>query len=322
MGNLRVAFRDSLGFAKITQANSYGVFGEELPSISYYKAQWKKDEFRFTGKENLPETGYTDFGARFYDNIVPRFITIDPLAEISRRFSPYVYANDNPLRYIDPDGMAAESANSHYEGEAAQDEFKKLQDKDKGKKKEEVHNKENGKNVSTSSIVTKNDDKVSSKANISPALPVGWGVSTALRGAASYLGMATASFAGAIALAFTMEGDRPRDESQIRIALGIDPFLDDFSLQVSALPMKAGFISQADQKEAIIASIIALGQKPETTFHFNLTAVNGKINDPINMKVFQNKITTAEFLTVMSLFRDKTTFYVKSGTIYKPVSIK
>ena len=107
LGNLRVAFRDSLGTAKITQANSYGIFGEDLPSISYYKAQWKKDEFRFTGKENLPETGYTDFGARFYDNIVPRFITIDPLSEVSRRFSPYVYALDNPIRFIDPDGMKA-----------------------------------------------------------------------------------------------------------------------------------------------------------------------------------------------------------------------
>ena len=107
LGNLRVAFRDSLGVAKITQSNSYGAFGEDLPSISYFKAQWKKDEFRFTGQENLPETGYTDFGARFYDNIVPRFITIDPLAEVSRRFSPYTYAFDNPLRFIDPDGMSA-----------------------------------------------------------------------------------------------------------------------------------------------------------------------------------------------------------------------
>ena len=105
LGNLRVAFRDSLGFAKIVQANSYGIWGESLPTLSYLKASWKQDNFRFTGKENLPETGYTDFGARFYDNIVPRFITQDIKSEKWNMVSPYSYALNNPLIYIDPDGM-------------------------------------------------------------------------------------------------------------------------------------------------------------------------------------------------------------------------
>ncbi|MDZ7897842.1 MAG: RHS repeat-associated core domain-containing protein, partial [Arcicella sp.] len=108
LGNLRVAFRDSLGVAKITQANSYGIFGEDLTSINYLKSTWKADNFKFTGKESLQGTGFIDFGARWYDNIVPRFTTIDPLSEISRRFSPFTYANNNPIRFIDPDGMASE----------------------------------------------------------------------------------------------------------------------------------------------------------------------------------------------------------------------
>lgn len=62
--------------------------------------------------------------------------------------------------------------------------------------------------------------------------------------------------------------------------------------------------------------IIALD--PNVTFHFKLSTPRGRVDVPVNLKVNANKYTTMEFNLVRTLFPHKTTFYLKSGSEYKP----
>jgi RHS repeat-associated protein len=127
LGNVRVSYTvDPVdGVLKIMEENHYYPFGlkhtgynstqniivvRQSPTVRLTPVN-SPDEvtynYKYNSKELQVDLGINmyDYGARNYDPGLGRWMNIDPLAEKSRKFSPYSYALNNPVFFIDPDGM-------------------------------------------------------------------------------------------------------------------------------------------------------------------------------------------------------------------------
>ena len=95
-----VAATDATG--TLLWREEYTPYGERLK-----KEASSKDTLWYTGKQEEATFGINYFGARWYDPQIGRFMGVDPVGfdpDNIHSFSKYAYGNNNPYKYLDPDG--------------------------------------------------------------------------------------------------------------------------------------------------------------------------------------------------------------------------
>ena len=137
LGNVRLSYgTDTTGALKILEEKHYYPFGMKHTNYNVTMSYYNQTgcitcpildpdfptpapvfgattrlpyQYKYNGKELQDELGLNmyDYGARMYDPARAGWSNIDPLAEVSRRWSPYTYCYNNPLIFTDPDGMLA-----------------------------------------------------------------------------------------------------------------------------------------------------------------------------------------------------------------------
>ncbi|WP_025743445.1 DUF6443 domain-containing protein [Aquimarina pacifica] len=112
LGNIRLSYEDTnndgnISVSEIKEEKNYYPFGLQHRGYNA-TVVGREHPYGYNGKEEQEDLGldWLDFSARHYNAAIGRWMNIDPLAEQMRRHSAYNFAFDNPVYFIDPDGMA------------------------------------------------------------------------------------------------------------------------------------------------------------------------------------------------------------------------
>jgi RHS repeat-associated protein len=102
----------------ILAANDYYSFGMVMNNRKYIGPAGAY-RFGFNGKENDRESvstgeGIQDYGMRIYNPAIGKFLSVDPITAEYPWYTPYQYAGNKPIQFIDKDGL--EEANPEMPG--------------------------------------------------------------------------------------------------------------------------------------------------------------------------------------------------------------
>ena len=94
----------------ITARFAYTPYGVSVPSMGA-----APNGVGYTGHVNDPETGLVYMQARYYDPVVGRFLSVDPVGPApgnTFNFNRYDYTSNNPINHTDPDGRCSDADGS------------------------------------------------------------------------------------------------------------------------------------------------------------------------------------------------------------------
>ncbi len=91
--------------AAIISYEEYHPFGTTSYRTGSSEAEVALKRYKYVGKERDEETGLYDYGARYYAAWLCRFVSVDPLQHEYPHYTPYQYAGNKPITYIDLDGL-------------------------------------------------------------------------------------------------------------------------------------------------------------------------------------------------------------------------
>jgi RHS repeat-associated protein len=125
LGNTRLMLDQN---GTVLESSDYYPFGLQVARTGSTVPS-PENNYKYNGKELQTELGLMqyDYGARFYDPVIGRWTRIDNKAEAFEAVSPYIYAVNDPVNAIDPDGNLIIFVNGFVPGDWARQNNRKTQ---------------------------------------------------------------------------------------------------------------------------------------------------------------------------------------------------
>jgi RHS repeat-associated protein len=113
LSSIRYQFDNHLGSAcleldeeaSIISYEEYHPFGTTSYRSGRSEVEVSLKRYKYVSKERDEETGLYYYGARYYASWIARFVSVDQLQHKYPHYTPYQYAGNKPISYIDLDGL-------------------------------------------------------------------------------------------------------------------------------------------------------------------------------------------------------------------------